>query len=341
MTERFLVTGAFGCIGSWAVRRLVSEGVEVWAYDVATHPHRMHLVMDQDQLRRVQLLLGDITDADAFEKAVIDHGITHVVHLAALQIPLVKADPVRGANVNVVGTTIVFETVKRHKDQVRGLSYASSAGVYGSVESYPAGPLAHDAALLPPSLYGVFKQAAEGTAKIYWQDHHVPSVGLRPYVVYGPGRDQGMTSTPTKAMLAAALGRPYHISYGGSVVFQHADDAASAFIAAARADGSGAPVYNLGGSHASMERVVGAIESAAPAAKGTITFEPSPLPMPSDIDPSEFQAFLPDIAWRPLERGIAETIEHFKKAHRAGLVDADRILSDQSAPAEAAPLPDL
>lgn len=341
MTERFLVTGAFGCIGSWAVRRLVTEGVEVWAYDLATHPHRLHLVMDQDQLRRVQLLLGDITDPDEFEKAVVDHGITHIVHLAALQIPFVKADPVRGANVNVVGTTIVFETVKRHKDQVRGLSYASSAGVYGSVDSYPPGPLAHDAALLPPSLYGVFKQAAEGAAKIYWQDHQVASVGLRPYVVYGPGRDQGMTSTPTKAMLAAALGRPYHISYGGSVVFQHADDAAGAFIAAARAEVAGAPVYNLGGSHASIERVVSAIEAAAPDARGSITFEPRPLPMPSDIDPGEFHRFLPWITWRPLEQGVAQTVEHFKRAHRDGLVDADRILSDQAAPAEAKALPDL
>src|SRR6185312_12393592 len=124
-------------------------------------------------------------------------------------------------------------------------------------------------------------------------------------------------------------------------VFQHADDAASAFIAAARSEVGGAPVYNLGGSHASMERVVGAIESAAPGARGRITFEPNPLPMPSDIDPSEFHAFLPEVTWRPLERGIAETVEHFRSAHRAGLVDADRILGDQAAPAEAAQLPDL
>jgi UDP-glucuronate 4-epimerase len=341
MTERFLVTGAFGCIGSWVVRRLASEGVEVWAYDVALQPHRMYLVMNNDQLRKVEILLGDITDAHPFERVVVDHKITHIVHLAALQIPFVKADPVRGAQVNVVGTTIVFEAVKRHQNHVRGVSYASSAGVYGSVDSYPPRPIAHDAPLLPPSLYGVFKQAAEGTAKIYWQDHQVPSVGLRPYVVYGPGRDQGLTSTPTKAMLAAALGRPYHISYGGSVVFQHADDAASAFIAAARADGSGAPVYNLGGSHASMERVVSAIEAAAPASKGRITFEPNPLPMPSDIDATEFHKFLPEVSWRPLEKGIADTIEHFKRAHKAGLIDADRILSDQGAPIEAKALPDL
>jgi nucleoside-diphosphate-sugar epimerase len=194
---------------------------------------------------------------------------------------------------------------------------------------------------MPPSLYGVFKQAAEGIAKIYWQDHLLPSVGLRPYVVYGPGRDQGMTSTPTKAMLAAALGRPYHISYGGSVVFQHADDAAAAFIAAARARVKGAPVYNLSGSFASMERVVTAIEAAAPSVRSRITFEPQPLPLPADIDPTEFHRFLPSISWRPLERGIEETVELFRRAHREGLIDADRILRDVPAPADGSSLPDL
>jgi UDP-glucuronate 4-epimerase len=337
--ERFLVTGAFGCIGSWAVRRLVTEGVEVWAYDVATSPHRMKLVMTEEQLRCVNIVHGDITAADEFERAVVDNNITHVIHLAALQIPFVKADPIQGARVNVVGTTIVFETARRHSDRVRGLSYASSAGVYGAADAYPAGPLAHDAPLLPPSLYGVFKQAAEGTARIYWRDHELRSVGLRPYVVYGPGRDQGMTSTPTKAMLAAALERPYRISYGGSVVFQHADDAAAAFIAAARADGAGAPVYNLGGSFASMEEVVSAIETAAPGMRGRITFEPVPLPLPADIDAGEFHRFLPKVTWRPLEQGISETIDHFRKANREGLVDTERILSE--VPAPTASLPDL
>jgi UDP-glucuronate 4-epimerase len=337
--EHFLVTGAFGCIGAWTVRRLVDEGVEVWAYDLATHPHRLHLVMSPGQMRHVNLLQGDITSADGFQRAVVENGITHIVHLAALQIPFVKADPIQGARVNVVGSTIVFETAKRHASQVRGLSYASSAAVYGAADLYPPGPLAHDAALLPPSLYGVFKQAGEGVARIYWQDYELRSVGLRPYVIYGPGRDQGLTSTPTKAMLAAALGRPYRISYGGSVVFQYADDAAAAFIAAARANGAGAPVYNLGGSFASMEHVVAGIEAAEPSSRGRITFDANALALPADIDDTELRRFLPAIKWRPLDQGIRETVEHFRRAHRDGLIDAERILNEAPPPPDA--LPDI
>jgi len=80
-------------------------------------------------------------------------------------------------------------------------------------------------------------------------------------------------------MLAAALGRPYHISYGGSVVFQHADDAASAFIAAARATVEGAPVYNLGGSFAAMETVVSAIEETGMRVDG-LRWTKSKMPWP-------------------------------------------------------------
>ena len=61
----------------------------------------------------------------------------------------------------------------------------------------------------PGTLYGVYKRANEGTAHVYWADHGVASVGLRPHTVFGPGRDQGLTSAPTTAMLAAACGRPY------------------------------------------------------------------------------------------------------------------------------------
>jgi nucleoside-diphosphate-sugar epimerase len=90
--------------------------------------------------------------------------------------------------------------------------------VYGSNDEYPVGPLSHNALLKPNSHYGVFKQANEGNAKIYWMEDRISSIGLRPHVVYGPGRDQGMTSAPTKA-IAAVLHKPFHIPFGGRFCF--------------------------------------------------------------------------------------------------------------------------
>jgi nucleoside-diphosphate-sugar epimerase len=326
-SERFLVTGAYGCLGSWTVKQLVGEGVPVFTYDLQGSRHRLHLIMDEAELANVNLLSGDITDFDLFERTVADNGITHIVHLAALQVPFVRANPVLGMHVNAVGTTVVLETARRHADQVQGVAHASSAGVYGLASSYPPGPLAHDAPLDPPTLYGVTKQANEGTARIYWQENGVYSIGLRPYIVYGPGRDQGMTSTPTKAMLAAAIGRPYHISFGGTSVYHHAQDVAAVFIKAARTRLEGAPVYNLGGSTAHMREIVTAIEAAKPEIAGKITFEPEGLSGPTEIDDSALNAALGPIRWRPLAEGVRQTIEHLAAAAQANKVDVDRVLA--------------
>jgi UDP-glucuronate 4-epimerase len=326
-SERFLVTGALGCIGSWAVKRLVDEGVPVTTYDLPGDPYRMRLIMDDDAIGRVNFVEGDITDEARFEAVVRDNGITHIIHLAALQVPFVRANPVLGARVNVVGTAIVFETARKIADQIQGLAYASSVAVYGPANMYPPGPLADDAPLAPVTLYGVTKEANEGWAAIYWQDYGVPSVGLRPFFVYGPGRDQGVSSLPTKAMAAAALGRPYHISFGGTDTYQHADDVARVFIAAARTMPVGAPVSNLGGTIASMAEVVAAIEQAVPESAGTITYDPEPLFTPDGVQGKAIEALLEQIAWRPLEQGVQDTIEAFRAAAAAGRLDADRAIS--------------
>ena len=324
--QRFLVTGAFGCIGAWTVKRLVDAGHPVWTYDLPGNPHRLQLIMDDASLARVHLLQGDITDAAQVERALVDHGITHIIHLAALQVPFVRADPIRGALVNVVGTTIVFEMAKRHRAQIAGLVYASSMGVYGPADRYPDAPLAHDAPLMPPTLYGVNKQANEGTAQVYWDEYQLPSIGIRPYVVYGPGRDQGWTSTPTKAMLAAAADRDYEISYGGTCVFQYADDVAAICVAAVQADYQGADVFNIGGSTASMDDVVAAIDAAAPAMAGRISYVPAPLPHPPTVDATPLDRAIGVQHYTPLSTGVAATVDHFRWAIAHDKIDVARVL---------------
>ena len=51
--EHFFVTGALGCIGAWVVRELVLEGVPVSIYDLGGSPHRLRLILDDEQLTRV------------------------------------------------------------------------------------------------------------------------------------------------------------------------------------------------------------------------------------------------------------------------------------------------
>ena len=59
------------------------------------------------------------------------------------------------------------------------------------------------------------KLACENLARVFWEQEQVPSIGIRPFVVYGPGRDAGLTASPTLAMAAAAAGENAHIAFGG------------------------------------------------------------------------------------------------------------------------------
>jgi len=305
MSDRFLITGALGCIGAWSCAQLVREDVPVVVYDLGANTERLELVMAPDELERLTLIRGDVTDIAQLEAAMAEHEITHLVHLAAMLIPLVKANPPRGAAVNVVGTTNVFEAAKRQG--VRGIAYASSAAVYAP----GAGPRVEDAGR-PTSLYGVFKQANEGTARVFWEDERVGSVGLRPYVVYGAGRDQGLTADPTLAMAAAARGEGYAMRFGGRCQLQYAADAARTFIAAARAEHAGAAVFNLGGPSSHIGEVVAAIEAAAPDVAGRITFEDVQLPFPEEMDTGGLEDVVGSIEWTPLAEGARLTIEHYR-----------------------------
>lgn len=304
MSEHFLVTGALGCLGAWTLRTLVREGVPAVGFDLGESRHRLELTLDAHELEQVELVRGDVTDLDALERALREHEITHVVHLAALQIPLAKADPVRGAQVNVVGTVNVFEAVKKHRDRVRGLAYASSAAVFGAAVD---GLVEEDARPTPMTHYGVHKVANEGAARVYWLDDGVASVGLRPFIVYGPGRDQGLTAGPTLAMNAAARGEPYRIPFGGRAQYHYAPDAARAFVDAARACDEGAVVGNLGGPSVHMAEIVAAIEAVVPDAAGTITFDDVPLPIPG-----AFEARVLPARVTPIEVGVRETVEVFR-----------------------------
>ena len=137
--ERFLVTGALGCIGAWTVRALVREGVPVTTFDLGGDPRRLRQIMTADELASVDMVAGDITDLDGLSSVMEERGIDHVIHLAALQVPFCRADPPLGARVNVVGTINVFEAVKRRARTVRmaPISYTSSIGMFSGDDADP------------------------------------------------------------------------------------------------------------------------------------------------------------------------------------------------------------
>ncbi len=319
-SRTYLVTGAMGCLGAWTIKNLLAAGERVVAFDLSTDAFRLKLLMPDEMAESVPVSQGDITDFATVERVVLDNGITHILHLAALQVPFCRANPVLGAQVNVTGTVNVFEVAARHK-QIERIIYTSSAAVYGPAGLYPPSPVAEDAPLVPATHYGVYKQANEGTARIYAQDNGVNSIGVRPYVIYGLGRDRGVTSSPTKAMLAAAMGQGYAITYGGRCNFQWGDDAARTMIALATTPYRGTRTVNLGGSRVHVREVVEAIEQAAPEVRGKITHPDTPLPFPNELDSTGLYDLLPNAPETPLIDGVKATIEAFRALVATGRID--------------------
>jgi nucleoside-diphosphate-sugar epimerase len=312
MAERVLVTGVLGCLGAWTAAAVLEDGDEPVGYDLGENRGRLELVLGE-RASAIELVAGDVADRAQLERALDEHEITRVVHLAALQVPFCRDDPVRGATVNVVGTVNVIEAVKRRLDRIPGVAYASSAAVYGPGDPSPA---PESGGIEPGTHYGVFKLANEGTARVAWRDDRLPSIGIRPYVVYGPGRDQGLTSGPTLAMAAAARGEGSTIGYGGTAQYDYAPDVGRAFVRAAHAVREGASVANYPGEAASMARVVAAIEAAAPEARGRVSWDDTPLPFPAELEATALERALGPVPTTPLADGVAATIAHYRAAAR-------------------------
>ncbi|MCW1966757.1 MAG: NAD(P)-dependent oxidoreductase [Anaerolineae bacterium] len=310
MSEAFLVTGALGCIGAWVVRNLVQTGVAVVAFDASHDTHRLAQILSADELARVQFEQGDITDFAAIEAIFTRHAITHVVHLAALLLPACKANPMLGERVNVGGTLHIFEAAVRHG--VKRVVFASSIAVFDTADVPSDGIVTHDVPGRPSNLYGVYKQAMEGIARVYWHEHGVPSIGLRPATVFGAGRDNGITSAPTKAMQAAAKGQSYHIPYGGRGEFQYADDVAKAFIACARANFAGAEVFNLHGTVLTMQALIDIVQQVSiefTPQSGIITFQEPGFPSPESFDASALTAVIGTLPFTPFEVAVRQTMQ--------------------------------
>ncbi len=318
--ETILVTGAMGCIGAWTLYHLVEQGRRAVSFDISDDRHRLNWLMARDKQSAITFVHGDLTDLGQVLGALQAHGVTHIIHLGALQVPFCRADPVKGAQVNVVGTVNIFEAARQAG--LKHITYASSIAVYGAPEDYPPGLIAPGAPLLPRNLYGVYKQANEGTARIYWQDYGITSTALRPYTVYGVGRDQGLTSGPTKAMLAAAAGQPYHIDYGGKNQFHYASDTARQFIEAALHPLDGAYVFNMGTEPVAIKEVIAIIQRITPGA--AITFTDKPLPLPEGCDDSALKRHFARVYETPLEEGIRATIAHFESLLTEGRIQFER-----------------
>ena len=313
ISESVLVIGAAGCIGAQVVANLVRDGQVPVAFDIAEDRRRLRLLMDRSLADGVTWVAGDVCNSDILKATILEHDVKSIIHLAALQVPFCNADPVRGAEVNIVGQVNIFEVARSLG--IKGLAYASSVAALPILDN-----------LWPSTLYGVFKMADEAIADVYWQTWKVPSIGIRPHTVYGPGRDQGITAAPTKAMLAAAAGKRFTIPFAGPIMLQHTIEVADAFIRSAQSGADGAHVFDLSGADTTIAEVVEEIKGCVPEAEVTIKGEK--LPFVSGLDDSELRNLVGDWPSISLSEGVSQSINSFKNLLSNKLLSYDDVYRD-------------
>jgi len=296
--KRVLITGGSGFLGAWIIRRLNARGLEARVFDI--HDRRQTVAsIAGDVAHRLDWRVGDIANGEAVTQAM--QGCDGVIHLAGVLTPDCAAHPVRGAQINLIGTLNVFEAA--HSAGIRQVVYASSAGVYGPLDAQHPLPMTH---------YGAFKLATEGSARAYWHDRQIASIGFRPFVVYGPGRETGVSAGPSLACRAAARSEPCTLGYTGAAGLIYVDDVAQAFEQALHTPVQGASVCNLVGETATVEEVMAEIRRQAPGAQ--LQAEGPPLTIAPGLNEEGLAQLLPGRQRTSLADGIAATLRHYREA---------------------------
>lgn len=284
-----LITGGGGFLGRALTARLLDAGEEVVTLD---------LEPAKGGDPRAQHLAGDIRHGAALTALAGARDIRAIVHLAALVIPECRSNPLLGAEVNVIG-------------HLNMLNVARSLGIKrflytSSIAARPRPP--YDA---PVNLYGAWKRACEDASKIWFLDHGLPSVGLRPNVIYGPGRESGETAAITLAIRAAARKEAYRMPFASHMCFQHVDEVTDIMERCLRLVPDGPVVSDLTTRVESTDDVITAIRTCAPGAR--ITPSDKTRPSPPTLDNRPLVDLIGDWQTVPLTEGVRKTFDHYQK----------------------------
>ena len=288
-----LVTGGYGCIGAelikWLLRNTDEQVLLGSRIVTAARTERTFHDVDCSKLNCVSI---DVSDQNQINGIFAEHNIDRIAHLGALQTPDCNANKDMGMQINLGGTQKLLETVRRTgPDKLKRFVFASSIGVYGPRDTYDADRVHMLAEPNPVNVYGVWKLASENILKLFSEESGVACVSLRPGVLFGPGRDLGLTSTPTMALKAIALGVPYQIPFQSKQDYLYAPDVGAAFGISLMEPFDGYGAFTLPAVTLAMSDVVETMRQAAAEAgleeNFKVTFGDQEVPFICDL---EFQS---------------------------------------------------
>lgn len=307
----YLITGGCGFIGSHLADALLAQGHRVRILDDLSSGSRENAPSGAD------LVIGDVADRTDVRHAVQD--VDGVFHLAAIaSVERSTVDWIGSHLTNLTGTITVFDAARasRRRSPIP-VVYASSAAVYGDPVALP---VSEDTLPMPTTAYGADKLGCELHARVATSMHHVPTVGLRFFNVYGPRQDprssySGVISIFCDLLLAGA---PLTIHGDGRQVrdFIYIADAVRFLVRAMEAPGPEASVFNvcsgIGTSILDLAQGIAALIGASPE----LVFGPARA---GDIrasigDPSRAQRRFGFTAETALSDGLRDTLAALRRS---------------------------
>ncbi len=327
---RVLLTGGYGCIGAATAKWLLrNSDAQVVICSRRVSEGRTERVFYDVDRRRLVCLPADVTDSNVLLEMLRKHRITQVAHLAALQTPDCNADRDLGLQINLAGTQRLIEALKASELDLQRFVFASSIAVYGPRAAYPPGQVSMLASPDPVNVYGVWKLAAEQLSKLFCRETGVPTLCLRPGVLFGPGRDAGLTSTPTTAIKSVALGRPYTIPYRNHQDYLYAPDVGAAFGMSLLHDYSGFGVYTLPGRTLDTSTWVASLQRAAQrldlASACRISIGDGEVPFICELEYQPFLDRFPNAPRTALDDALQQSLEVFMDQARRGWLTTDTL----------------
>ena len=324
-----LITGGFGCIGAETAKWLIkSTDARIVVASRSVSDRRIERVFHDCDPSRMRFVELDVRDQLGLQRTLTDHSITHVVHMAALQTPDCNANRDLGLQINLGGTQNLIEAIKVAGIRLQRFVYASSIAVYGPRNSYPEQQVPMMAEPNPVNVYGVWKLAGESLSKFFAEETGIPTISLRPGVLFGPGRDLGLTSTPTTAMKCVALGLPYEIPFCSRQDYQFAPDVGCAVGNATTEPFSGYGVFTLPGRTLDTPAIVQAIHQAADeigiGTQCKITHGQEEVPFICDLTFNAFCEAFPKVGMTEMPDAVRYSIETFVDQANRGWLTHDR-----------------
>ncbi|MDG2181156.1 MAG: NAD(P)-dependent oxidoreductase [Mariniblastus sp.] len=338
---KVFITGGTGCIGAVAVYQLITQyGDEIEQVLIGSRSsstdqleiwfgESLQQYVNEGKIAFAQV---DIGDQQSLQGTLETFKPTHVIHLGALQSPDCASDPAKGLAVNLAGTMSLFNMIEALDPPLKRMVFASSGAVYGKRAMYPEATVSENAQLSPPNLYGVWKVAGEHLATLFHENTGIPTVSLRLNTTFGPGRDQGTTSAPTKVMKSLVLGAnegesmPFEMPYRGRENYHYVEDVGAHFAGVCMLPFEGCQAFNIKGKTIEVSQFLEMVKAIAVELgideflETGIAADATPNLFICDLDDAAVEAQFPGLPRTPIDEGIRKTIERFRVMVTAGRV---------------------